>query len=293
MARAIGKISQSMGTVSAISDDDLGRDLRVGSEIFYGDLVSVKGLGSSANIVFSNGFSMTLSAGESALIDETVYQLESFEDTEVKVDMDEIYQEVTSGNGFVESQVDESKIAERIDFASQLNNSEEDINPRSDTQRTEQVTSNEQQGFYSTPFAEITAARAKVEIVPDEPNDDDQDSQEDDNGADLTDQLEDSNLDMPIIRNEVSLDLESLASVDDIETDNNLNGLNMGDVMQVSNKDANIDKVSSEKEPVSDSQDIKTNTENEDDTDAVYTDSSVGDEFDIPIDQIAALGLDN
>jgi len=127
MAQAIGRLTQSVGSVTAIGRDGAERKMNIGSHIFEGEVLSARGAGSNADITFNNGCSMSLGHDESALIDETVYKLEFFDDAKVEVDLENADEEIVdlgqsldgitiTENDLIESQVDKADIAERIDF---------------------------------------------------------------------------------------------------------------------------------------------------------------------------------
>ena len=90
MARAIGVVSESVGTTTVVDSCGSSREVGSGAKIFEGDVGSAKGAGSSVDIAFNNGCKMTLVEDESALIDESVYKLEFFDDVDVVVDLDSV-----------------------------------------------------------------------------------------------------------------------------------------------------------------------------------------------------------
>ena len=108
VAKSIGVVSHSDGAVTVRNSDGYEREVGVGGQIFDGEVVSVKGDG--AGITFNNGCNMSLGKGESALIDETVYKLEFFDDAEVVVDLESaegISQEVVSAQEELEEETEE------------------------------------------------------------------------------------------------------------------------------------------------------------------------------------------
>ena len=88
MAQSIGTVSQAAGTISVLNSEGNERQVNVGDQIFEGDVVSTQGKDSSIDITFNNGCQMALGAMESALIDESVYKLEFFEDADIVVDLE-------------------------------------------------------------------------------------------------------------------------------------------------------------------------------------------------------------
>ncbi len=192
MAEAIGIISESAGTVTAVSSDGYERTVGAGDQIFEGEVISA-GSASNVSITFNNGCKMSLGEGETALIDETVYKLEFFDDAEVVVDLesaegiskevaeaqeeevDEVYlasddttqgdiieeidleeMEDTAAGGTVQtSQVDEAEIEERIEV-------EETTTQTGDMPQTQGFTSQDTQprGDFEDRGAEILTPEA-------------------------------------------------------------------------------------------------------------------------------------
>ena len=88
MAQSIGTVSQAAGSITVLSSEGNARQVNVGDQIFEGDVVSTGGKGSSIDITFNNGCKMALGAMESALVDESVYKLEFFDDADIVVDLE-------------------------------------------------------------------------------------------------------------------------------------------------------------------------------------------------------------
>jgi hypothetical protein len=85
MKTTIGILLEGVGTVKVEDSSGNTRILQTGDAISEGDIISTSS-GGGAVVKFDNGFQMMMASNETALIDESVYQLEFFEDTEVLLD---------------------------------------------------------------------------------------------------------------------------------------------------------------------------------------------------------------
>ena len=90
MAQAIGTVLESQGVVTVVNEEGFSRQVSAGDQIFESDVISVSGNDGSVSLSFNNGCEMTLGAGETALIDETLYKVEFFDNPEVAVDINAV-----------------------------------------------------------------------------------------------------------------------------------------------------------------------------------------------------------
>ena len=300
MVQVVGRVSNLVGKVTAVNHDGQKRDLNPGGQVFKGDFVFAEGDNSSVDIIFYNDNSISLDSKEKALIDESVYKMESFDDLKVIVDMDnaeDISSEVTEGEEEVISQVDEASIAERIDFGAQLASRDTQSQPFFDSQSSRETKEDISRDSDFTSFEEA-AARAQLEdnIEPDNEDDDTNDIDtdvENESEEDIIDQTPDNDFGIPVNNVKESLDLELLDKLQGNETQNSINGLNLGDVMQVSNEESSLDIIKDDTKVETDTQELEKSAVDTTDKYSMYSDGSPGDEFEIPIDEIAKLGLEN
>jgi len=90
MAESIGVISEGAGTITVKSENGMERDVQPGEQIFEGEVISTHGAGSFASVTFTNGCQMSLGADESGMVDETVYNLEFYDNADVVADIDDL-----------------------------------------------------------------------------------------------------------------------------------------------------------------------------------------------------------
>lgn len=88
MTQSMGTISESQGVITATNREGVTREVSAGDQIFDSDVISVQGRGSSVSINFNNGCQMSLGEGETALIDETLYKVEFYDNSDVAVALD-------------------------------------------------------------------------------------------------------------------------------------------------------------------------------------------------------------
>lgn len=81
----VGIVKEISGVAKAVSSDGSVRVLVIGDTVGEGDLIVTIGSGSSIKLSFDSGKELTLGSEERALLDESVYAQEAFDNAEVQV----------------------------------------------------------------------------------------------------------------------------------------------------------------------------------------------------------------
>jgi hypothetical protein len=116
MSAFIGTLLDGLGDVQVKTASGETKMLSSGDNITEGDILQT-GDNSKAVIKFNNGCKMELGAKESALVDETVYQLEFFEDNEILLD-DEAVSLLAESSEDEEDVESDENVEEDIDIES-------------------------------------------------------------------------------------------------------------------------------------------------------------------------------
>ncbi len=79
----IGTVKSITGVAQAVAEDGTTRVLVLGDPIYEGETINTIGVGSNVDLSFNSGRDLVLSGDEKALIDQSVYAKEGFDNTDV------------------------------------------------------------------------------------------------------------------------------------------------------------------------------------------------------------------